>query len=172
MLFGAVVIGGCRSSSDKQSDQINAALDAWHGAAATGDAERYFGAMTDDAIFLGTDALERWDVAEFESLYGEYFGRPAEAGEPGPFKPAWVYEPAERFVIVDRGGRIGWFDETLWNEAYGTTRGSGVVKLERDGAWRIAHYNLTFPIPNALAKRMTGEIKAYEAQRDADGADP
>ena len=32
----------------------------------------------------------------------------------------------------------------------GEARGSGVVVLE-DGAWKVAQYNLSIPIPNALA---------------------
>lgn len=43
-----------------QRDQviINTVLDDWHKAAATVNFEAYFGAMTEDAIFIGTDATE------------------------------------------------------------------------------------------------------------------
>src|SRR5690349_16554349 len=40
---------------------IGAVLDDWHAAAAAADEERYFGLMTEDSVFLGTDATERWD---------------------------------------------------------------------------------------------------------------
>lgn len=42
------------------SEAINEYLDQWHRAAATADADAFFGAMAPDCIYLGTDASERW----------------------------------------------------------------------------------------------------------------
>ena len=39
-----------------------------HRAAAEADGEVYFSLMADDAIYLGTDASERWTLAEFKAF--------------------------------------------------------------------------------------------------------
>ena len=57
---------------------------------------------------------------------------------------------------------MAWFDELLDSKSYGTSRGTGTLVLTADG-WRVSQYALTFPIPNDLAKDMTGKIKAFEA---------
>ena len=58
-------------------------------------------------------------------------------------------------------GETAWFDEMLWNEKYGTCRGTGVLVLTEQG-WRIAQYHLTFPIPNELSAEFTSRIKELE----------
>jgi hypothetical protein len=50
----------------------------------------------------------------------------------------------------------------LDSAAYGTSRGTGTLALTPWG-WKIEQYALTFPIPNDLAKEMTGEIKSFES---------
>ena len=40
--------------------EIANVLDSWHRAAANAETEKYFGAMTSDAVFIGTDATEVW----------------------------------------------------------------------------------------------------------------
>src|SRR5690606_31302415 len=47
------------TATDARSD-IERVLDEWHEAAARSDLERYMELMAEDAIFLGTDATERW----------------------------------------------------------------------------------------------------------------
>ena len=41
-------------------EAIAMVLDDWHAAAAAADEDRYFAHFAPDAIFLGTDASERW----------------------------------------------------------------------------------------------------------------
>lgn len=66
------------SDSDKQA--VSETLDAYHTAASKADWETYFGLMSDDAIFLGTDASERWDKETFQS-----YATPTKAGHiPSP----------------------------------------------------------------------------------------
>jgi len=134
---------------------INAVLDSLHDAAAKHDGPRYFGLYTDDAVYIGTDAAERWTLAQFRGYAEPYFAK----GQ------GWVYHPRERHVVVaDIPCRcIAWFDELLDSESYGTSRGTGVVVLV-EGQWKVAQYALTFPIPNDLAAGMTLEIKAFEAR--------
>jgi hypothetical protein len=120
--------------------RVGAVLDDFHRAAADGDFDRYFGHFAADAVFLGTDATERWTVAEFEAYARPHFG-------PGG---GWTYRPRNRSVTFTPDARAAFFDELLDNDGLGEARGSGVVVLE-DGAWKVAQYNLSIPIPNALA---------------------
>jgi ketosteroid isomerase-like protein len=128
---------------------INAMLDDWHDAAADADEARYFGAMAPEFVFLGTDASERWDVASFRAFSHPYFAK----------GKAWTFVPRDRHVIVSPNGDVAWFDEKLDSASYGECRGSGVVRKVGD-AWKIAHYNLTIPIPNDLAKSVVEMIRA------------
>lgn len=105
--------------------------------------------MSDDGVFLGTDAGERWPKSEFQ--------RYAQGSD------GWIYHPTERNVDLTPDGMSAWFDELLDSQSYGSSRGTGILIKSAQG-WRIAQYHLTFPIPNALARDITDQIKAYEAE--------
>ena len=47
-------------SISSELESINDVLDSYHVAASEGDWDRYFDLMSDDGVFLGTDAAERW----------------------------------------------------------------------------------------------------------------
>jgi hypothetical protein len=160
--FVLVVVLGARpatvvaqSNADAVAS-INSTLDMLHASASAADGGKYFKLFTDDAVYIGTDAGERWTIKEFRSFAEPYFARGT----------GWTYKPRSRHVVVaDIPGRcIAWFDELLDSDSYGTSRGTGVLVL-KSGAWRISQYALTFPIPNDLAKGMTAEIKAFEAKK-------
>src|SRR5262249_25886832 len=53
---------------DAERHAINGVLDDWHDAAAKADEERYFSHFAESAVFLGTDATERWDTTAFRSF--------------------------------------------------------------------------------------------------------
>lgn len=127
--------------------EIARVLDDFHDAAAKGDEERYFAHFTPDAVFLGTDPTERWPLAEFRAWAAPYFER----------ESAWTYHAVERHVSVE--GEAAWFDEVVRNANYGDLRGTGVL-VRRDGAWRIAQYNLTFQVPNDLADELVKRIRS------------
>jgi hypothetical protein len=129
---------------------INDTLDAFHTAAAEADMDGYFGLLTEDARFLGTDATERWSKPEFLAY----------ATERGAFDeaPAWVYTPSERVVTLAPSGNVAWFDEILTHERYGTLRGSGVLTRSFGDDWKIAQYNLTFLVPNEKAAAVVEAI--------------
>lgn len=118
-----------------------AALDAWHLAAAQCDEERFFGLMTENAIFLGTDAEERWSKAEFRAWAAPYFKR----------GKAWAFKAIRRKVVRSQDGAVAWFEESLDTPNLGPARGSGVLVKAGKG-WRIALYDLSVPIPNAQFK--------------------
>ena len=126
-----------------------AVLDDFHRAAADADFDRYFGHFAENAVFLGTDATERWTVEEFKAYARPFFG-------PGG---GWTYRPRDRSVSFTPDGRTAFFDELLDNQGLGETRGSGVLVLE-DGTWKVAQYNLSIPIPNALADEVVRLIQA------------
>lgn len=119
-----------------------AVLDDWHAAAAEADEARYLGHFAPDAVFLGTDASERWTLEEFTEYVREYFPR-----------GGWTYLPHDRHVMRSDDGRLAWFDEGLTHGSYGELRGTGVLRLV-DGLWRLAHYNMTFTIPNDVAREV------------------
>ena len=134
--------------------ELSVLLDDFHDAATKGDEERYFQILVDDAVFLGTDATERWTGTEFRSFAMPYFER----------GPAWTYVPVSRHVTMGPNGALAWFDEVLDNEAYGECRGSGVLQL-REGQWVLRQYNLTIPVPNDLARGVVARIRAFAERR-------
>lgn len=123
------------SSTEEEAD-VRRTLDAWHEAAARSDEEAYFALMTDDAIFLGTDATERWTRDQFRA----YAHAPFSEGR------GWRMRAIRRDVVM--AGAVAWFDEDLETVNLGPARGSGVLVLDRSFEWRIAHYNLTITVPN------------------------
>ncbi len=130
--------------------EIAAALDDFHDAASKADGTRYFDHFAPEAVFLGTDSTERWTLEEFRAFARPYFDQ----------GKGWTYVPKERHITLGPAN-TAWFDELLENESYGTCRGSGVL-VRVDGAWKIAQYNLSIPIPNDLAKQVVTMIRRSE----------
>lgn len=129
--------------------EVAETLDALHAAAARADGRAYFDLFTPDARFIGTDATERWTLAEFRAYAEPYFAR----GQ------GWTYTPVERSVTLApiQCMCIAWFDEVLDSESYGVTRGSGVLRRTRTG-WKIEQYVLSFAVPNDRASAVVGAI--------------
>ncbi|MFN8012159.1 MAG: nuclear transport factor 2 family protein [Holophagaceae bacterium] len=125
-------------------------LDDWHLAAAQADEARYFGHLAESAVFLGTDASERWTKAEFRAWAAPFFKRGR----------AWSFRAASRHLAVSADGRTAWFDEVLDTPNLGPARGSGVL-VKEGRAWRITQYNLTVPIPNPLMGKVKDLIEAH-----------
>ncbi|KPA83960.1 hypothetical protein ABB37_02109 [Leptomonas pyrrhocoris] len=120
--------------------EIHAFLDEWHKAAAKGDFDFYFGSMTEDAHWLGTDAAENWSKSEFAAIAKPRFDS----------KQAWDFTAVERNVYVQANGTFAWFDEVLdtWMKA---CRGSGVLE-KVEGQWKVHHYVLSMTVPNGEGK--------------------
>lgn len=135
---------------------IGRVLDSLHDAASKADGPRYFGLFAENAVFIGTDATERWPIAEFQRYAQERF----DTGK------GWTYTVTERHIEMGPGGRVAWFDEMLDNAKYGVCRGSGVL-VRQDGMWRIAQYNLSVPVPNDLMEGVAKQIRAFEAEQKA-----
>src|SRR5450755_2629495 len=128
---------------------VAAVLDDWHAAAAAAQEERYFGHFAAGAVFLGTDATERWTVEEFRLYAHPYFAK----------GKAWSFRAVSRHVAFSKDGAVAWFDEALDTPNLGPARGSGVLVRSaraagKDVTWKIALYDLSVPIPNALMKEI------------------
>ena len=117
---------------------IAQALDDMHDAAARADENRYFAHFAPDAVFLGTDAKERWDMTAFRGFAHPFFGK----------GKAWSFRSVRRGITVSADGRIAWFDEDLATEKLGPARGSGVLARGASGTWLVEQYNLTTVVPN------------------------
>ena len=148
-----LLLVACTAVADSRT-QIHAMLDDWHDAAADADESRYFGAMAPEFVFLGTDATERWDVAAFREFAHPYFAK----------GKAWTFTPRDRHVILSPAGDVAWFDEKLDSASYGECRGTGVVR-KIGNTWKVAHYNLTIPIPNDLSKSVVELIRKSSSLR-------
>jgi cyclophilin family peptidyl-prolyl cis-trans isomerase len=147
-LLGAAASPG-RSDTPAQERAVAAILDDWHAAAAAADEERYFAHMTSDAVFLGTDPTERWTTPQFRAYAHPYFAK----------GKAWSFRSVRRDVRISPDGSTAWFDEDLATPNLGPARGSGV--LVREGrTWKIAQYDLSVPIPNAVFPKVKEIIAA------------
>ena len=101
---------------------------------------RYFSHFTDDFVFFGTDASERWPLAQFRAFCEPIFAKGR----------GWTYSTLERNIFVSPTGETAWFDERLANDKYGDCRGTGVL-IKHPGGWKLAQYNLVIPVPNDFA---------------------
>ena len=133
--------------------QIATVLDDFHLAAAQADEARYFGHFDEGAVFLGTDATERWTKAQFQAYAHPYFAK----------GKAWSFHATRRAITVSPDGKTAWFDEDLATPNLGPCRGSGVLLL-KDGVWKIAQYNLTLTVPNGVEKDVKARVEAFLAQ--------
>ncbi len=135
-------------SVDPAETGIARVLDDFHAAAAAADADRYFRHFAPNAVFIGTDASERWTVPEFRRYADERFRR----GD------GWTYTVAARQVVIDGDRPVAWFHELLDNAKYGRCRGTGTL-IRAHGVWRIAQYALTIPVPNEKAAHVVEMIR-------------
>ncbi len=119
-----------------EKQKINEVLDSWHLAAANVDFDAYFGKMTKDAVFIGTDAMENWQNEEFRTFSKPYFDK----------GKAWSFTAVQRNIYLNEDRSFAWFDELLDTQMK-ICRGSGVLKKE-NGQWKIAHYVLSIAVPN------------------------
>lgn len=141
---------GLLGQSEPAPEAAAATLDRMHAAASTADGAAYFAQFTPDARFIGTDASERWSLAQFRAYAEPYFAQGR----------GWTYTPRDRVLtLAPLDCRcVVWFDELLDNASYGETRGSGVLRLTDDG-WKIEQYVLSIPVPNDKARAVVALIR-------------
>ncbi len=125
---------------ESETAKISRLLNDFHDAASRADYTQYFNFFAEGAIFLGTDAAERWNLVELKAWAIPLF----EEGR------GWTYIAQQRHVYLSPDKNTAWFDECLTHEKFGECRSSGVlITIEHE--WKVTQYNLTFPIPNAIA---------------------
>ncbi|MEC5164434.1 ketosteroid isomerase-like protein [Flavobacterium sp. PL11] len=136
-------------SDASSSIKVNTVLDNWHKAAANADYKTYFDLMSDDAVFIGTDATENWNKKDFQAYAKPHFDK----------GKAWSFTTLERNLFFEKTGNIAWFDELLETQMK-ICRGSGVlVKIKNE--WKIKHYVLSMTIPNENSNQVI-KIKTSE----------
>lgn len=150
-LVAAIVLfmlAGTPPQAALPTQAIDDVLNSLHDSASKADGERYFSLFAPDAVFLGTDATERWPVESFRRYAMQRFATGT----------GWTYEVLERHVNISPSRETAWFDERLSNEKYGECRGTGVLVKTEDG-WKIVQYNLTIPVPNQIALQVVEMIR-------------
>jgi len=130
-------ISYCTNAQTKtEKENINNVLNNWHKAASEANFDAYFGLMTVDAVFIGTDATENWQNKAFKTFSKPYFDK----------GKAWSFTAIERNIYVNNANDFAWFDELLDTQMK-ICRGSGVLQ-KVNGEWKIKHYVLSITIPN------------------------
>lgn len=138
------------SISAQEKSKITSVLNQWHKAASEANFEEYFGLMTKDAVFIGTDATENWQNIDFREFSKPYFDR----------GKAWNFTSLERNIYTKENSKIAWFDELLETQM-GICRGSGILQKTKNG-WKIAHYVLSIAIPNENVEEVTRLKKGFD----------
>ena len=101
VVFLVVFLASYRSSDAQTKNeslkiQLNQILDQWHRDAATFNHTAYIDAMTDNGVFIGTDATENWTRAEFSTWSKPYFDQ----------KRTWNFNPFNRHLYFESATRV------------------------------------------------------------------
>ena len=134
-------------------EEAHRVVDDWHQSASVADRDRYLGHFAPDAVFLGTDPEERWDLSSFTAYVDTYFAPPYQG---------WTFEPSDRHVALGLNSEIAWFDEKLSSKKYGSVRGTGVLRRVGD-SWKLSHYSMTLAVPNGAMDAVREAIVSFEA---------
>jgi hypothetical protein len=136
LLFLLIISCASTKNSDQQKTEISTVLDNWHKAAADANYDNYFNTMSDESIYIGTDATENWNKKQFQAFAKPYFDK----------GKAWNFKAIERNIYFSKNGKNVWFDELLSTQMK-LCRGSGVM-VQENGQWKIKHYVLSMTVPN------------------------
>ena len=136
LFFLLLCTSWCLAQNTKETATINTILDQWHKAAAEANYKNYMEVLSEDAIYIGTDASENWTKSQFEAFAKPYFDK----------GKAWSFKALERHVYFSNDGQTAWFDELL-DTHMKICRGSGVL-TKVNNSWKIKHYVLSMTIPN------------------------
>ncbi|GAB5552828.1 MAG: hypothetical protein Sapg2KO_24190 [Saprospiraceae bacterium] len=127
---------GCQMEANGTQRELERIVSSWHQAATDADEDIYFGLMTENSIFIGTDATERWSKKEFMTYAESAFKKDT----------AWDFKTNYRNITVADDGRQAWWDEQL-DTWMGTCMATGVLLKTAEG-WKITHYQLSLAVPN------------------------
>lgn len=127
---------GCQMEPDDLQRKLEGLVSSWHQAATDADEDIYFGLMSANSIFIGTDASERWTKDEFMTYAASAFQKDT----------AWDFKTVYRHITVADDHRHAWWDEKL-DTWMGTCMASGVLEKTEAG-WKVTHYQLSLAVPN------------------------
>jgi hypothetical protein len=147
IFFLLIISCASTKNSDQQKTEISTVLDNWHKAAADANYDNYFDTMSDESIYIGTDATENWNKKQFQAFAKPYFDK----------GKAWNFKAIKRNIYFSKDGKTAWFDELL-NTQMKICRGSGVL-VQENQQWKIKHYVLSMTIPNENTNEVV-KIKA------------
>ncbi|MBS3993882.1 MAG: nuclear transport factor 2 family protein [Bacteroidetes bacterium] len=133
-------------TTERNIEHLNYFLNRWHIDVANYDFDAYFGKMSNNSIFIGTDASENWTIQQFKEFAKPHFDK----------KKTWDFMVLERNLYFNTKGDIAWFDELL-DTWMGVCRGSGVLS-KKNNNWKIEHYVLSIVIPNENVSKVV-ELK-------------
>jgi hypothetical protein len=133
-----------------ESKRINALLDSFNVAAANANFDLYFSYFSPDAVFMGTDATEYWDMNAYKAFAKPYF----DAGT------TWKFKNVKRNLYFDESAPVAWFDEVLDTQMK-LCRGSGVLTKTGD-SWKLKQYVLSITMPNNILDSAVGLKAPFE----------
>ena len=139
-LLGLVLALFITCTTYAQLPETDALLNQWHQAAAKSQLTDYFSMMSDDFVFVGTQADEVWNKTAFYEYSEPVFSK----------GKGWNMQLLIRNWYGDSSSGYMYFDELL-DTQMGVCRGSGVFK-KVNGKWKIAHYVLSLTIANDQVK--------------------
>lgn len=152
ILLPIILMSTMVAQNEMTHNAVENVLDNLHIYSANAKSKPYFNLFAKDAIFMGTDATERWTIDKFKAYAEPYFSK----GQ------GWTYIMKSRHIYFSDDGNTAWFDEVLLNAKYGECRGTGVLINLGRGVWKISQYNLTVPIPNDLMVEVVEMIRAQK----------
>jgi hypothetical protein len=137
-LAGILILTFFTTQAQDVKKELNTFMNNWHQAAATANEELFFGSMTDEGIYLGTDKTEKWTRNEMMKWAQPYFERDT----------AWAFTTISRDIYLSDDGNTAWFNEKL-DTWMGVCKGTGILVKQSNG-WKIALYDLSVTVDNEL----------------------
>ncbi len=157
LLFAFMLVSSCAPQLQKTDharniSDANKLLDNFHQYSADSDFQKYFDLFAEQSTFIGTDASEVWNKAEFMAYSKPHFDR----------GKAWTFTSVQRNFQQSDDGKFIWFDELLSTQMK-LCRGSGV--LEKIGSeWKIRQYVLSMTVPNEVTREVVQAKTSIEEQ--------
>lgn len=141
LILGILLLSSCNNNQPGTIKNVAGFIDQWHQAASDANLELYFDMMSENAIYIGTDAGERWTKKEFYEYCEPRFLS----------KKTWNFKAYKRQIYFSKNQETIWFDELL-KTRMGICRGSGVIE-KINGELKISHYHLSVTIKNEKMKQ-------------------
>jgi hypothetical protein len=154
--IGSLLLGLAIAAQAHADTSPTATLDAFYAASAGSNQSAFIAQLTEDAVLLGVDGVERLQGQALRDHVSKSFGSESATATNGN---TWGYHSSDRHIRLSADGTVAWFDESLQHEQLGAGRASGVL-VANGGNWKIAQYNRTVPLPGIAAGSPAGAAAA------------